>query len=150
MENKESLINFLLILGMAVACVLGCSDANSDDKTKPAREAGPASISINAGKLVMEFEGNEVRANQLYGGKRARVNGTVNSIEVLKDGGSALTFHSPAGGYAQTQCRFDKSESSRLAELSGGREATVEGTVRGIGGGIGGKGFVTLEDCIVP
>lgn len=154
MENKQSLINFLLTLGIAVACFLGCSNVNSDNKNNPAKDkpadSGPASISIHAGKLVMEFEGNEVRANQLYGGKRVRVNGTVNSIEVLSDGGSALTFHSPAGGYAQTQCRFDKSESSRLAELSGGLEATVEGTVRGIGGGIGGKGFVMLEDCIVP
>ena len=154
MENKKTLINFLLALGIAVACVLGCSTASSDNKNnrandKPA-DSGPASISINAGKLVIDFEGNEVRANQIYGGKRVRVNGTVNSIEVLSDGGSALTFHSPAGGYAQTQCHFDKSQSSRLAELNGGQEATVEGTVRGIEGGLGGKGFVVLEDCIVP
>jgi hypothetical protein len=154
MGNKKTLINFLLTLVIAVACVWGCSDANSDNKTSPAKDkpadSAPASISINAGKLVLEFEGNEVRANQIYGGKRVRVNGTVNSIEVLNDGGNALTFHSPAGGYAQTQCHFDNSQSSRLAELSGGQEATVEGTVRGIGGGMGGKGFVVLEDCLVP
>jgi hypothetical protein len=61
-----------------------------------------------------------------------------------------LTFHSPAGGYAQTQCYFNKSQSSRLAQLSGGQEAIVEGKVKGIGGGLGGRGFVVLEDCIVP
>ena len=105
---------------------------------------------VNAGKLVIDFEGNEVRANQMYVGKRIRVNGTVNSIEVLKDGRITLTFHSPAAGYAQTQCYFNKSQSSRLAELSGGHEAIVEGTVRGIGGGMGGKGFVVLENCTVP
>jgi len=151
MAYKKNVISLLLTLGMALVCLLGCSDAssNNNNAAKPA-DSGPASISISAGKLVMEFEGNEVRANQLYGGKRARVNGTVNSIEVLSDGGSALTFHSPAGGYAQTQCRFDKSQSSRLAELSGGQEAIVEGTVRGIGGGLGGRSFVLLEDCIVP
>ena len=108
------------------------------------------SATVSAGLLVMEFEGNEVRANQTYGGKRIRVNGTVNSIEVLKDGRITLTFHSPAAGYAQTQCYFNKSQSSRLAELSGGQEAIVEGTVRGIGGGMGGKGFVVLENCTVP
>jgi len=105
---------------------------------------------INAGKLVMEFEGNEVRAMQMYGGKRIRVNGTVNSIDVQKNGLIVLTFHSPAGGYAQTQCYFNPSQSSRLAQLSGGQEAVVDGTVKGIGGGLGGKGFVVLEDCIVP
>src|SRR4029077_10019466 len=101
LENKKSLINLLLTLGIAVACIFGCSNANSDNKNNSAKDkpadSGPASISIHAGKLVMEFEGNEVRANQLYGGKRVRVNGTVNSIQVLNDGGSALTFHSPAG-----------------------------------------------------
>jgi hypothetical protein len=107
-------------------------------------------LTIHAGKLVMEFEGNEVRANQIYVGKRVRVNGTVNSIEVQRNGLIVLTFHSPAGGYAQTQCYFNKSQTSRLAQFSGGQEAMVEGTVRGIGGGLGGKGFVILEDCIVP
>jgi hypothetical protein len=48
-----------------------------------------------AGKLVIDFEGNEVRANQMYSGKRIRVNGTVNSIDILTDGRMTLTFHSP-------------------------------------------------------
>ena len=117
---------------------------------EPARSQEAPAATINAGKLVIEFEGNEVRALQMYGGKRIRVNGTVNSIEVQKNGLIVLTFHSPAGGYAQTQCYFNKTQSSRLAQLSGGQEAVVEGTVRGIGGGMGGKGFVVLEDCIVP
>src|SRR5258705_7631710 len=118
--------------------------------TEPASPQDAPSATVNAGKLVMEFEGNEVRANQMYGGKRIRVNGTVNSIDVLKDSRITLTFHSPAGGYAQTRCYFNKSQSSRLAELSGGQEAIVEGTVLGIGGGMGGRGFVTLENCVVP
>ena len=112
-------------------------------------ESAP-SATVSAGLLVMEFEGNEVRANQMYGGRRVRVNGTVNSIEILKDGRITLTFHSPAMGYAQTRCYFNKSQSSRLAQISGGQEAIVEGTVRGIGGGLNGKGFVELENCIVP
>lgn len=118
--------------------------------TEPTTPQGAAAVSIHAGKLVMEFEGNEVRALQMYGGKRIRVNGTVNSIDVQKNGLIVLTFHSPAMGYAQTQCYFNKSQSSRLAQLNGGQEAVVEGRVKGIGGGMGGKGFVVLEDCIVP
>jgi len=105
------------------------------------------SVTVNAGKLVIDFEGNEVRANQMYGGKRIRVNGTVNSIDILRDGRITLTFHSPAGGYANTRCYFNKSQSSRLAELKGGQEAIVEGTVRGLDGR---RFYVELEDCIVP
>ena len=122
----------------------------TQSSTEPTSPQNAPAATINAGMLVIEFEGNEVRANQMYGGKRIRVNGTVNSIDILKDGRITLTFHSPAGGYAQTRCYFNKSQSSRLAELRGGQEAIVEGTVRGIGGGLGGKGFVELENCIVP
>ena len=118
----------------------------------PRSVAAPASpnaaaLTVNAGKLVIDFEGNEVRANQLYSGKRIRINGTVNSIEIMKDGRITLTFHSPAMGYAMTRCYFNKSQSARLAELSGGQEAIVEGTVRGLAGG---RGFVEVENCVVP
>lgn len=129
------------------AAAIATAPQSSPEPTSP---QNAPSAAVNAGKLVIDFEGNEVRANQMYGGKRIRVNGTVNSIEVLKDGRITLTFHSPAMGYAQTRCYFNKSQSSRLAELKGGQEAIVEGTVRGIGGGMGGKGFVELENCIVP
>ncbi|MDQ2855593.1 MAG: OB-fold putative lipoprotein, partial [Acidobacteriota bacterium] len=81
--------------------------------TQPTAPSNAAVATIHAGKLVMEFEGNEVRANQMYVGKRIRVNGAVNSIDVVKGGGITLTFHSPAAGYAHTRCSFNKSQGSR-------------------------------------
>jgi len=133
---------------------LGDKPAEPVETTQPSQNVvsnqETVSETINAGKLVIDFEGNEVRALEMYGEKRIRVTGTVNSIDVQKNGLILLTFHSPAGGYAQTQCYFNKSQSSRLAQLSGGQQAVVEGTVKGIGGGLGGRGFVVLEDCIVP
>ena len=124
----------------------------SESRPEPDSNSNVASVaSINAGKLVIEFEGNEVRANQMYVGKRIRVNGTVNSIEVTRSGQITLTFHSPAGGFAQTQCYFNKSQSSHLANFNGGDQAVVEGTVKGLGGGMdGSKAYVVLENCIVP
>jgi hypothetical protein len=120
--------------------------------TEPSTEAtSPPNApleTILAGKLVLEFEGNEVRANQVYGGKRIRVHGTVNSIDILKDDRITLTFQSPAAGYAHTRCYFNKSQSHRLAEINSGQEAIVEGTVRGFEGGL--KGYVELENCTVP
>jgi hypothetical protein len=123
---------------------------STQSSAEPTSPQNAPSATVNAGKLVIDFEGNEVRANQIYGGKKIRVNGTVNSIEILKDGRITLTFHSPAMGYAQTRCYFNKSQSSRLAEINGGQEVIVEGTVRGLGGGLNGKGFVEMENCIVP
>jgi hypothetical protein len=126
------------------AAAIATAPQSSLEPTGP--QNAPAAT-ISAGKLVIEFEGNEVRANQMYGGKRIRVNGTVNSIDILKDGRITLTFVSPAMGYANTRCYFNKSQSSRLAELKGGQEAIVEGTVRGLDGR---RFYVELENCIVP
>jgi len=122
---------------------------STQSSPEPSSPQDIPSATVNAGKLVIDFEGNEVRANQMYGGKRVRVNGTVNSIDILKDGRITLTFHSPAMGYAQTRCYFNKSQSSRLAELRGGQEAIVEGTVRGFSANPA-RGYVDLENCIVP
>jgi hypothetical protein len=126
------------------AAAIATAPQSSPEPTSP--QSVPAAT-VNAGKLVIDFEGNEVRANQMYGGKRIRVNGTVNSIDILKDGRITLTFVSPAMGYANTRCYFNKSQGSRLAELKGGQEAIVEGTVRGLDGR---RFYVELENCIVP
>jgi len=114
----------------------------------PASPQESSAATVNAGRLVIDFEGNEVRANQIYVGKRIRVIGLLNSVDILKDGRITLTFHSPAAGYAQTRCFFNKSQSSRLAQLSGGQEVIVEGTVRGFSDSL--KAHVDLENCIVP
>jgi hypothetical protein len=120
----------------------------TQSSTGPTNPQNASSATVNAGKLVIDFEGNEVRANQMYGGKRIRVNGTVNSIDILKDGRITLTFHSPAAGYAHTRCFFNKLQSSRLAEIKGGQEVIVEGTVRGFGDDL--KRYVEMENCVIP
>jgi len=122
----------------------------------PLREVPVSTVAANAGQmhiatLVKEFENNEVRANQLYIGKRVRVFGTVNSIAIADDGRIRLTFKSSIGTYGNGRCYFNKSQSSRVAAINPNQEATVEGTVRGWEGGYDrAKVFVLLEDCIVP
>ncbi len=122
--------------------------ATAVGSTEPTTPQEIPLATVNAGMLVMEFEGNQVRAIQMYSGKRIRVNGTVNSVDILRDGRTTLTFHSPAMGYAHTRCFFNKSQSSRLAQISGGQEVIVEGTVRGFGDDL--KRYVEMENCIVP
>lgn len=131
--------------------------ATATEDPIPAREESapqpPAAsaTAMHAAALVREFESNEVRANQLYVGKRVRIYGTVNSIEIGKDGRIILTFKSSISTYNNARCFFNKSQSSRVAAINAHEEATVEGTVRGLGGGWdGAKAFVLLENCIVP
>jgi hypothetical protein len=116
-----------------------------------ASQTTPSVTAMHAAALVREFESNEVRGNQLYGGKRLRIYGTVNSIEIDNDGKIILTFKSSISSYGHARCYFTKSQGSRVAAINANEEATVEGSVRGLGGGLdGAKAFVVLENCIVP
>jgi hypothetical protein len=132
-------------------------DKAAADNTAAQREESlpqaPAAnaATMHAAALVKEFENNEVRANQVWVGKRVRIYGTVNTIEIGKDGRIVLTFKSSITTYNNARCFFNKSQSSRVAALSAHTEATVEGTVRGLGGGFdNSKAFLIFEDCVVP
>ena len=137
------------VTGLDIDKTVAVNPPISREETRPASPA-VSTETMNVGSLVKEFEKNEVRAYQLWVGKRVRVNGVVNSIDVKSDGRIALTFKSTASAYGNVRCYFNKSQSPRVAALTANLEATVEGTVRGWEGGYSGaKVFVLLEDCTV-
>ena len=117
----------------------------------PPSERSINAATMHAAALVKEFENNEIHALEAYGGKRARINGTVNSIEIDRAGRIVLTFKSSITTYKMARCYFPRSQSSRVAALKAHEEATVEGTVKGLGDGFDNtKAFLVLEDCVVP
>lgn len=106
---------------------------------------------MHAAALVKEFENNEIRANQEYIGKRVRIHGTINTIEIAKDGQIVVTYKSSITTRNNARCYFSPSQSSRVATLTANEEGTVEGTVKGLGDGFeGAKAFLVLKDCVVP
>ncbi|HRH44665.1 MAG TPA: hypothetical protein PKY82_23715 [Pyrinomonadaceae bacterium] len=146
MKNKNNLINPLLFFGI-LWLVFGCADTDSDSKTKQKpRNNEPASISIHQAELVREFEGNEVRANQLYKGKRVRIHGNVNSIATDKNGGFVLTYKTSISTYAPAQCFFSDEYSNQLAKIQTNDEVEVEGTVIGF---TQSRFTVALENCSI-
>lgn len=113
--------------------------------------ASAASTVMNVNGLAKEFQDNEVRANQVWIGKRVRVNGVVNSISIVADGSIQLTFKTSITNNNMARCHFSKSQSASVASLTAHQEATVEGTVRGLGGGFdNSKTYFLLDDCTVP
>lgn len=105
----------------------------------------------NAAALVREFENNEIRANQTYIGKRVRITGTVNIIEINRAGQIVLTFKSSITTSRMARCYFGPSQSSRVGALNAHEQATVEGTVKGLGDGFdNSKAYLVLENCTVP
>jgi len=150
--NDQSYAGQLAAFGTGID--LGKAVAESPAPRREESAPGSASTevtSMHAAALVGEFESNEVRANQVYIGKRVRIHGTVNTIEIGKDGRVVLTFKSSITTRNNARCFFSQSQNSGVATLSAHTVATVEGTVRGMGGGFDdAKAFVLLENCIVP
>jgi len=125
------------------------SATQSEDPSPPSQDASVASM--HEAPLVREFEGNEIRANQTYIGKRVRIYGTVNTIEINRAGQIVLDFKTSVSTYRMARCYFGKSQSSRVGALNAHEQATVEGTVKGLGDGFdNSKAFLVLEDCTVP
>jgi hypothetical protein len=110
-----------------------------------------STTTMHAAALVREFENNEIHALETYGGKRVRITGTVNSIEIDREGRIVLTYKTSITTYKMARCYFPKSQSSRVGALKAHEEATVEGTVKGLGDGFDNtKAFLVLENCSVP
>lgn len=146
MKNKNNLINSLIFF-VILWFVLGCADTDSDSKTKQKpRNNEPATISIHQAELVREFEGNEVRAIQLYKSKRVRIHGNVNSIATDKNGGFVLTYKTSVSTYAPAQCFFSDEFSNQLAKIQTNDEVEVEGTVLGF---TQSRFTVALENCSI-
>lgn len=120
-----------------------------EESLPPAPSTNAAAM--HAAALVGEFENNEIRANQTYIGKRMRIYGTVNIIEINRDGQIVLTFKSSITTSRNARCYFNKSQASRVAAINANEVATVEGTVKGLGDGFdNSKAYLVLENCTVP
>jgi hypothetical protein len=84
-------------------------------------------------------------------GRRVRIHGIVNTIEIDRSGEVVLTYKSSITTRNNARCYFRKSEGARVATLTANEEGTVEGTIKGLGDGFeGAKAFLVLKDCVVP
>ena len=148
MKNKTNIINSLLFFAI-LWFVFGCADDDSDKPSNPTKQqpnSAPATISLHQAELVREFEGNEVRANQLYKGKRVRIHGNVNTVATAKNGGFVLTYKTSVSTYSPAQCYFSEEYSNQLAKIQTNDEVEVEGTVLGF---TNSRFSVALEDCSI-
>jgi hypothetical protein len=149
--NDESYLPKLVAFnsGIEIEGTIAAPPPLRQDETRSAPSASSQVMNVNG--LAKEFQDNEVRANQTWIGKRVRVNGIVNTIVIARDGNIELTFKTSITNYNMAKCLFNRSQSAGVAKLTAHTEATVEGTVRGLGGGFdNSKGFFLLENCVVP
>ena len=144
MKNKtaNSLLSILMTLGLALGCRNSHVSDNHDPNSRTTSDSEPSDISIEIRQLAYEFKENEIRANQLYKGKRITTSGTVGSIENYT-GRTVLVFERGLLN-PDTVCYFkDVNQLGRLRRLQG---VTVDATVLGFDGD---KVTVLLDDCVL-
>lgn len=142
--NQPSIhINTVLALFVTIALSTpACTEQVRSEKPK----SSPEIIAIvTAGDLASAFEENDIRATQLYAGKRARINGVFARSEPLADGNVALIFKTSKETFRPVRCIFDAVAAASLNRLSDGEELSVRGTVVGFSES---RYFVTVDNCV--
>ena len=103
-------------------------------------DSKPVAI-LNSEELVMEFESDESKSNNLYLGKVIEVSGIVDQISTDELGVLNITLR--GGDLAGVGCQFEKSKDSDSAKPKIGDNLTVKGICTGI------LMDVVLVDCVI-
>jgi tRNA_anti-like len=146
--NKSEIPNavkgliILVVLGFVVYLIFG---DNNDKKTSAIRKETSTNEQqvkdIDAIKLYVAYQENEIAADRKYKGKRFRVSGEISEISKGPMDGIYISILVP-GTYSQIQCE-DMTE-DEAGVLKKGEMATIEGTCGGMT-----LGSVFLEKCML-
>ncbi|HUY26166.1 MAG TPA: hypothetical protein VMV27_01995 [Candidatus Binataceae bacterium] len=115
------MIGLVVLLGF-IGALLGNHDQSSTDSRGASASAPPTpELSINAIRLVEDYEANEVAADQKYKGKTIEVNGMVGSVgkDILNS--MYVTLGQREDDIASAQLFFAKEHENELASLSRGQ-----------------------------
>lgn len=116
-----------LVVGVVVVCLGMFGIAGPIRKTKTAEMppvGAPPDITMTADALWEEYSTNKAQGQSKYGGRFARLSGTVSGVELSKSGRvEALIGGDPVTG---CKCRFAEGEGKDLAR---GQQVVIEGMV---------------------
>jgi hypothetical protein len=137
--HKNTVRTLFVTLAMSLAA---CTESVRSEK--PRAEAEVLAV-VTAGDLASAFEENDIRATQLYAGKRTRISGAFARSEPLPDGNVALIFKTSRETFRPVRCIVDAVAAARLNKMTDGQELSVNGTVVGFSES---RYYVTVEKCV--
>lgn len=118
------------------------SSTESTKSTQADAKKEEEAITVSAVDLAKAYNDNEVSADKQYKGKKAVISGTIKDIGVSM--GQTYVVLSSGDDFALTdiQCFFkEQSEIDKVAELSKGSTATIQGKIDGKSMNVG------VNDC---
>jgi len=129
MKTQKPYVSLLLVFGLWLGLILGCSSFRKAMDEKRAEREGPA-ITISAEDLYKAYVSNEAEADKLYQGKILIVTGTVGT-PVVGIGNPAVDLIG-ANQKPIVQCLgFATDEKDTISKLKTGQKVTVKGKCMG-------------------
>ena len=126
MNLQKSPVTLLVIFGLWLALILGCSSFRKAIESKRIEREGTG-ITISAEDLYKAYESNEADADKLYQGKIVIVTGKVGTI----DAKIPLVLLVDARQKPIVQCGFAADQKGAVLKLEPGQTVTVRGTCGG-------------------
>lgn len=130
----------LIIVGSAMSGGKSNSPTSQSNNQVQQQPAPTPAITVSAAKLVADYEANGVAADEMYKNKMVEVSGTIKDIgkDILDSPYISLESNNIVWS---VQCMFDKSDASKLVNLSKNQKITLTGVVSGE------LGNVIIKNC---
>jgi hypothetical protein len=139
MKTQKNPVTLLMILGLWLGLILGCSSFQKAMDNKRAEREG-AGIKISAEDLYKAYDSNEADADKLYQGKIVIVTGKIGMI----DAKIPVVYLMDALQKPNILCDFARDQKDAVSKLEFGQTVTVKGKCAGKV-----LGSVSLVDCVV-
>lgn len=131
-HKKKGIMSSLFLLILSVTCVLFSAYLITMPENENIAEIDPEQLSVTFDEIYLEYESNELRADEKYKNNRYTITATVNGMEtdglLNWSGGATLTMETKVDGtivffYAS----FEKEQEEALKSINVGDEITFEG-----------------------
>src|SRR5712691_8456467 len=132
MKTQKSYFPLLLVFGLWLGLVLGCSSFRKAMDEKRAEREGPA-ITISAEDLYKAYQSNEADADKMYQGKIVIVTGTVGTTSTPDEGmGRPAIILVDAHQKPIVNCfGFATDNKEAISKLKTGQKISVKGKCMG-------------------
>src|SRR5437879_12893880 len=144
MSTKKNALTLIVVFGLWLGLVLGCSSFRKAVNEKRAEREGTG-INISAEDLYKAYEANEAEAEKLYQGKVVIVTGTVGTSSAGTYGNPAVILIDAREKPIVNCFGFAKDYKEAIAKLKTGQKVRVTGKCMGKVT----TAEPTLEDCIL-
>lgn len=132
MKTQKNALTLLIILGLWLGLILGCSSLRKGMEEKRAEREGTG-ITISAEDLYKAYDSNEADADKLYQGKIVIVTGTVGTTSTPDEGmGRPAVILVDSNQKPIVNCfGFSTNDKDAIKKLKPGQKVTVKGKCMG-------------------